>query len=156
MRAMSFRKIGFAVLTELRTAHMESVHHMSSKAGRGRRIVKSDVSKPKIPKPLEFKDPWVEVLDKSSGQVYYWNQTTDETTAIGEPKPTDGNRSITTPAAPEPSMMGGLAGMVAQGAAFGVGSSLAHNALGSMFGGSSSSGESNGGGDSGGSTDFDI
>ena len=153
---ISLRRISSALATELRASKMKDVHHMSSKAGKGRRILKSESSKTKVPKPFELKDPWVEVLDKSSGQVYYWNQTTDETTAVGAPKPTDGNRSITTPAAPEPGMISSLGGMVAQGFAFGVGSSIAHNVVGSMFGGSSSSGESNGGDDSGGSTDFDI
>ena len=153
---MSFHRISFALVTHLRASKVTDLRHMSSKTGRGRRVVKPDSSKPKVPKPLDSKDPWVEVLDKSSGQVYYWNQTTDETTALGAPKPTDGNRSITTPAAPEPGMMSGLGGMVAQGFAFGVGSSIAHNVVGSMFGGSSSSGEPNGGSDSGGSTDFDI
>ena len=32
---------------------------------------------------------WVggQVKDASSGGVYYWNQATNETTAVGEPKP---------------------------------------------------------------------
>jgi hypothetical protein len=153
---MSFRRIGFALVSELRASKMKDFHQMSSKAGRGRKIVKSESSKPKVPQPPKSTDPWVEVLDKASGQTYFWNQTTDETTALGAPKPTDSNRSITTPAGPEPGMMSGLGGMVAQGFAFGVGSSIGHSVVGSMFGGSSSSGESSGGGDSGGSSDFDI
>ncbi|BDA44540.1 hypothetical protein COCOBI_06-0160 [Coccomyxa sp. Obi] len=32
-------------------------------------------------------DPWTEVVHKETGQIYYWNQQTDETTALGEPKP---------------------------------------------------------------------
>ena len=50
-------------------------------------------------------------------------------------------------------MMSGLGGMVAQGMAFGAGSSIAHHAVGSMFGGSGSgsdSGHSDQGGDQGG------
>ena len=50
--------------------------------------------------------------------------------------------------------MSGLGGVVAQGFAFGVGSSVAHAAVGSMFGGSSSS--DSGAGDAGGGDDFDI
>lgn len=32
-------------------------------------------------------DPWTEVVHKETGQIYYWNEQTDETTALGEPKP---------------------------------------------------------------------
>ncbi|CAL5228077.1 g11145 [Coccomyxa viridis] len=32
-------------------------------------------------------DPWKEVVHKETGQVYYWNKQTNETTALGEPKP---------------------------------------------------------------------
>jgi hypothetical protein len=49
--------------------------HMSSKSGTGRRIVKSAVSKKRgdsiTAAPPAFKDPWVEVLDKASGQGKY-------------------------------------------------------------------------------------
>lgn len=33
-------------------------------------------------------DPWTAVKDEQSGLIYYWNEKTDETTALGEPKPT--------------------------------------------------------------------
>mmetsp|Transcript_52898 Transcript_52898/g.129178 ORF Transcript_52898/g.129178 Transcript_52898/m.129178 type:complete len:206 (+) Transcript_52898:177-794(+) len=32
-------------------------------------------------------DPWTPVTDPKTGYTYYWNQLTNETTAIGEPKP---------------------------------------------------------------------
>ena len=32
-------------------------------------------------------DDWKEVLDDASGQTYFWNTRTNETTALGEPKP---------------------------------------------------------------------
>lgn len=32
-------------------------------------------------------DPWTEVKDPASGQIYYWNKVTNETTALGAPKP---------------------------------------------------------------------
>ena len=33
------------------------------------------------------KETWTEVIDKKSGEAYFWNKRTNETTAIGEPKP---------------------------------------------------------------------
>jgi hypothetical protein len=33
-------------------------------------------------------EQWTEVTDEATGLVYYWNERTDETTAVGEPKPT--------------------------------------------------------------------
>jgi hypothetical protein len=36
------------------------------------------------------KDTWEEVKDKASGQSYWWNLTTNETTALGAPKPEPG------------------------------------------------------------------
>eukprot|EP00201_Polytomella_parva_P008540 CAMPEP_0175066966 /NCGR_PEP_ID=MMETSP0052_2-20121109/16816_1 /TAXON_ID=51329 ORGANISM="Polytomella parva, Strain SAG 63-3" /NCGR_SAMPLE_ID=MMETSP0052_2 /ASSEMBLY_ACC=CAM_ASM_000194 /LENGTH=183 /DNA_ID=CAMNT_0016333755 /DNA_START=42 /DNA_END=593 /DNA_ORIENTATION=+ len=32
-------------------------------------------------------DEWTQVVDKASGQIYYWNETTGETTELGQPKP---------------------------------------------------------------------
>lgn len=69
--------------------------------------------------------------------IYYWNKLTNETTALGAPKPTAG--------APAPQqqqsggMLSGLGGVMAEGFAFGVGSSIARNVVGSFFGGSSGS-----------------
>jgi hypothetical protein len=40
---------------------------------------------------------WTAVTHPTSGGVYYWNQTTGETTAVGEPMPTGMHR---VPAAP--------------------------------------------------------
>ena len=84
------------------------------------------------------------------GQVYWWNVQTDETTAVGEACP-----ALTPPpgqVAPQQptqggimgqqpqggSAMSGLGGVMAQGMAFGAGSSMAHAAIGSMMGGGSS------------------
>lgn len=33
-------------------------------------------------------DEWTEVVDQKTGQTYYWNQQTGETTDLGESKPT--------------------------------------------------------------------
>jgi hypothetical protein len=36
-------------------------------------------------------DDWTEVIDKGTGQTYYWNQRTGETTSLGEDKPVFGS-----------------------------------------------------------------
>lgn len=96
-----------------------------------------------VPPPAS-NDPWQPVTDKSTGQVYWWNTATDETTALGAPKPM--NNQL---AQPEPQRPGFL-GMVAEGMAFGTGMHLAGRAVSSMLGGSSGSGNA---GDAGGGSD---
>ena len=76
-------------------------------------------------------DPWVEVKDDATGGIYYWNTKTDETTAVGEPKPTQVAKG---------GVMSGLGGVVAEGFAFGVGASVARSVVGSFFGGGDDSG----------------
>lgn len=113
--------------------------------------VKSGSGRSKKPSPpISIDDAWKEVKDPESGQIYFWNTVTNQTTALGEPKPTSSvpgpsNSSVPAPAPPQQSggMMSGLGGVVAEGFAFGVGSSLARHAVGSLFGGSSSSSSSN-------------
>jgi hypothetical protein len=82
-------------------------------------------------------DPWVSVKDESSGQIYWWNQDTDETTGLGEPKPMAAAApgGVPGPAGEQQrgGMMSGLGGVVAEGFAFGVGSSIARNVVGSFF-----------------------
>ena len=80
--------------------------------------------------PVE-KDPWIEVRDETTGQIYWWNTDTDETTALGAPKPTSmapGPSGVPPPAPQQQQgggMMSGLGGVMAEGFAFGVGSSVA-------------------------------
>ena len=158
---MSIRRATFTATAILRKqVFSNNVQHMSSRSGTGRRTTKSASSSKKtgIAKaPPAATDPWVEVLDSKSGQVYFWNQKTDETTALGAPKPTLQNNAVAQQAPPQESMASGLGAVVAQGFAFGVGSSIARSVVGSMMGGSSdtSGGGDSGGGDSGGA-EFDM
>ena len=115
-----------------------------STRGRGRfRGARRPVGKAAPPPALE--DPWEEVKDETTGQTYWWNVQTNETTALGAPKPM-GTTSLAPSqqqGAPPPvgqppqqrSMMGAFGSMVAEGMAFGTGSAIAHRAIGSIFGG---------------------
>lgn len=99
---------------------------------------------PPPPVPVDPKDAWVEVVHEPTKQIYYWNTLTNETTALGAPRP-DGPTALAQAPQQQPSMMRSLGGVVAEGFAFGAGSAVAHNIVGSMFGGghsSSSSGSS--------------
>lgn len=104
------------------------------------------------PPPMTSVDAlWEEVRDARSGQIYYWQTETDETTPLGAPRPT--TYSALDPTMPAPtrsgtrapppsrdlgaaggSAAGGFGSMIAQGAAWGMGSSLGHRAIGGMFG----------------------
>ena len=112
--------------------------------------------------PLPIKQEWTAVKDEASGEIYYWNETTNETTHLGAPNPNLSVNAVTP--APQESggsgsggMMSGLGGMVAQGMAFGTGSAIAHNVIGSVFGGSGDhSGDSGSGGHDDGDDGYDI
>ena len=75
-------------------------------------------------------DEWKEVKDETSGQLYYWNESTNETTALGEPRPGPEGRLVPQQ---QQGDSGGLniKGMVAAGAGLGI----AHAVVGSIFGG---------------------
>lgn len=119
----------------------------------------------RAPAPLPApKDPWSEVKDASSGQVYWWNKDTNETTALGAPKPgpdpwqevrdasgqvyywnkqTNETTAIGAPrptaaaaaAQPQGGMTGGgLGGALADGMAWGVGTSIASRAMDGVLG----------------------
>jgi hypothetical protein len=104
---------------------------------------------PPAPASAPDADPWKPVRDKATGLVYYWNTQTDETTALGAPKPIVGALAA-NPERP------GFMSMVAEGLAFGTGMHLAGRAVSSILGGGSSAGEGasgGGGGDNGGGDD---
>jgi hypothetical protein len=69
------------------------------------------------------------VKDEASGQIYWWNQMTNETTALGEPKPIGPRAVQSYSGAPPPTavpmsgggVMSGIGGMMAHGMAFGAG-----------------------------------
>jgi hypothetical protein len=107
-----------------------------------KRYLKSTSRRPpvrKAPKPkqeiVNQNDPWVSVKDEASGRIYWWNQLTNETTALDAPKPGTVYNIQPVYVAPPTSVVGGIGSMVAQGMAFGAGSSIAHHAIGSLFGG---------------------
>jgi len=99
-----------------------------------------DLARTGPPPPAVTSDPWQPVIDKASGQTYYWNVMTDATTALGEPKPVSmtaqqqQEQALAQAQAQQPQGPGFM-GMVAQGMAFGAGSSMAHHAIGGLFGG---------------------
>jgi hypothetical protein len=135
----------------------------STRGGRsrgGRKGTETGIVRAAGPPPPANADPWQPVTDKASGQVYYWNTVTNETTALGAPKPvslTPQQQQELAMAQAQAQQQPGFMGMMAQGMAFGAGSSMAHHAIGSLFGGgsSSSSSSSNDGGGGGGGGDDD-
>ena len=139
-------------LPRMSPALLQSADFSSRSGGRrARTTAKKTPSRTSAMVPVE--EAWVEVPDKNSGLSYWWNQQTNETTHIGAPRPTGATAMAVPPPAEAQSggMMSGLGGVVAQGMAFGVGSSIAHHAVGAVA-------NSFGGGhdDHGGDDSFDI
>lgn len=135
--------------------------------------VADDGSAPPPPsRPLTVDEAWEPVKDEASGGIYYWNTLTNDVTHVGAEHPVltaqrlqqlqgQSGGVIQTQGQQTGSggMMSGLGGVVAQGMAFGVGSSIAHHAVGSILGGGGGghhqSSDSGGYADSGSGGDFD-
>ena len=126
--------------------------------GGGRGTKKTSMVRSGAPPPANA-DPW-EKVTASDGQIYWWNTSTDETTELGAPKPVlmtaqqQQEQAIAQAQAQQgPLGGGGFMGMMAQGMAFGAGSSMAHHAIGGLFGGGSNNDEGGGPGADGGGGD---
>lgn len=126
----------------------------------GRKPIRKSV-KARIEIAKSPENSWVSVKDEVSGRIYWWNQMTNETTALDAPKPT-GPTAVaipphagSTPAIPQQqtSMLGGIGEMVVQGMAVGTGMHLARHAVDSVLGGFGGGGQSGGGGGSDGASD---
>ena len=117
---------------------------------------RSTSRRPPPPASASASAVWEPVVDERTGKTYWWNVETDETTDVDAPRPK--TYSVIDPTMPAPirsagapppdryddragggSVVGGLGSMMAQGAAWGMGSSLGHRVMGGMFGGYGSS-----------------
>jgi len=96
--------------------------------------------------PPPKRDAWEEVTDPAGGALtYWWNTDTDAVTALGEPKPKPAPGAAYPVPAPPSGPPGapqrqGLGSVMAEGMAFGAGSSMARMAVGNIFGGGGSGG----------------
>jgi hypothetical protein len=77
---------------------------------------------------------WTEVRDPSTGAVYYWNQSTGETTAVGEPKPTGMHRVPVVPPISAGKVGAELGSLVLWGAGVTIGFAIAGAAVRMVFG----------------------
>eukprot|EP00873_Tetraselmis_striata_P010975 jgi/Tetstr1/431239/TSEL_002058.t1 len=91
---------------------------LSGRAGRAGRPSRapenSSSSKEVAPSVGEAKHGWAPVRDPATGGTYYWNKATNETTAVGEPRPGLGGR--TAPASSGGSMLGSIGTLMCLGA----------------------------------------
>ncbi|CAE8666568.1 unnamed protein product, partial [Polarella glacialis] len=82
--------------------------------------------------PKPGPDRWQEVKDPSSGQAYWWNKETNQTTAIGAAKPS--SLAPAAQAAAPATTGGGLGSALADGMAWGVGTSIAGRMMDGIMG----------------------
>mmetsp|Transcript_386 Transcript_386/g.786 ORF Transcript_386/g.786 Transcript_386/m.786 type:complete len:259 (-) Transcript_386:303-1079(-) len=139
----SAMRTAFPATTSRRAAaiHFKSPSVTAAACGEQRRHYarKSDGSGPpppaNTPPPPAPHDPWQEVKDPGgSGKTYWWNTETNQVTPLGAAKPlANQQQQQTQPAAPAGGG-GGLMGAIADGMAFGFGSSLMHRAMDSVMG----------------------
>ena len=80
---------------------------------------------------------WTAVRDDRTGEVYYWNRTTNETTALGEPRPGPEGRVVSAPygAGAQQPAAGGLGSSILQIFVMGFGVSIGFAIIGRIFGG---------------------
>lgn len=140
---------------------------------RGRKSGGSSSSELAPPPATENQDPsqaWTAVQDPQSGQTYWWNTVTNETTHLNAPKPlgatlaTSPNYTAVAPQGQQGIMQQqqpqaqqpGLGSVLAQGFAFGTGSAIAHNVVGSFFGGGGGGSSGSDGGDAGGGDSWEM
>lgn len=114
---------------------------------KGRKPIKVGQRSTTTPKKKSVgEEPWVEVKDDQTGQFYYWNKVTDETTALGASRPIgktatvvvnlatrNGGFPAPAPTNSNPQGEPGLGSMVAQGMAWGAGMGIARAAVSSVF-----------------------
>mmetsp|Transcript_18770 Transcript_18770/g.22904 ORF Transcript_18770/g.22904 Transcript_18770/m.22904 type:complete len:193 (-) Transcript_18770:1445-2023(-) len=122
------------------------IREFSGRRSRGKGTKTMFVEKPatnenqnQIPPPpaVRADDAWEPVVDEATKQTYYWNTVTNETTALGAPKPTTATLGHDQQLSPQQYERPGLGQTLKEGFAFGAGAGIARGVVGSMFGGGS-------------------
>jgi len=80
-------------------------------------------------------EEWTAVRDDDTGEVYYWNRATNETTALGEPRPGPEGRVPAHYRTPPQQAAAGLGSSIIQIFAMGFGVSIGFAIIARIFGG---------------------